>query len=104
MRELISETDSRTQAAKHSTARRKGDSCILVIFGGAGDLTKRKLIPALCNLAEQGFLPPQFALIAATYTDFTTETFRQQLTEEIKSFALRPIDPAIWTRLIEHTH
>jgi glucose-6-phosphate 1-dehydrogenase len=102
--ELLPETDARRRTAKNSTAHRKGDSCILVIFGGAGDLTKRKLIPALCNLAEQGFLPQQFALIAVTYTDFSTESFRQQLTEDIKSFALRPVDPAIWTRLIEHTH
>jgi glucose-6-phosphate 1-dehydrogenase len=102
--ELLPEKDATSRGTKSSTAHRKGDPCVLVIFGGAGDLTKRKLIPALCNLAEQGFLPHQFALIAVTYTDFTTDSFRQQLTEDIKNFALRPVDPAIWNRLIEHTH
>ncbi len=102
--QLLSETDVRSKAVMHPVTKRKGDPCILVIFGGAGDLTKRKLIPALCNLAEQGFLPQQFAIIAVTYTDLTTETFRQQVTEDIKTFALRPVDPAISQRLVEHTH
>ena len=102
--ELLSEADVRTTTVKHPMAKRKGDPCTMVIFGGAGDLTKRKLIPALCNLAEQGFLPQQFAIIAVTYTDLTTETFRQQLSDDIKTFALRPVDPAICKRLVEHTY
>jgi glucose-6-phosphate 1-dehydrogenase len=76
----------------------------MVIFGGAGDLTKRKLMPALCNLAEQGFVPQQFAVVIVSSTDFTTETFRQQLTEDIRTFASRPIDPTIRERLVEHTY
>jgi glucose-6-phosphate 1-dehydrogenase len=102
--QLLPETDVRSKAVKQPVVKRKGDPCILVIFGGAGDLTKRKLIPALCNLAEQGFLPQQFGIIAVSYTDLTTETFRQQVTEDIKTFALRPVDPAICQRLVEHTH
>src|SRR6201997_3226428 len=93
--QLLPEADVRSRTVKHPVMKRKGDPCIMVIFGGAGDLTKRKLIPALCNLAEQGFLPQQFAIIAVTYSDFTTETFRQQVTEDIKTFALRPVDPAL---------
>ena len=42
---------------------RKSDPCIMVIFGAAGDLTKRKLLPALYNLAKQHFLPEEFALV-----------------------------------------
>jgi len=102
--ELLSEADVRTTTVKHPIAKRKGDPCTMVIFGGAGDLTKRKLIPALCNLAEQGFLPQQFAIIAVTYTDLTTDTFRQQVSDDIKTFALRPVDPAICKRLVEHTY
>ena len=102
--QLLPEADVRSRTVKHPIVKRKGDPCIMVIFGGAGDLTKRKLIPALCNLAEQGFLPQQFAIIAVTYTDLTTETFRQQVTEDIKTFALRPVDTAISQRLVEHTH
>src|SRR5579871_2415621 len=80
------------------------DPCIMVIFGGAGDLTKRKLLPALCNLAEQGFLPKQFAIVAVSTTDLTTETLRERFSEDIKTFALRPVDARIWDRLISHTH
>ena len=39
------------------------DPCVMVIFGASGDLTKRKLIPALCNLAETNLLPRQFGLV-----------------------------------------
>src|SRR6267378_343798 len=102
--QLLPEGDVKSRIVKSPIWKRKGDPCIMVIFGGAGDLTKRKLIPALCNLAEQGFLPQQFAIIAVTYTDFTTETFRQQVTEDIKTFALRAVDPAICKRLVEHIH
>src|ERR1700758_4103672 len=102
--ELLPETDVKTKTVKNSAPHRKGDPCVMVIFGGAGDLTKRKLIPALCNLAEQGFLPQQFAIIAVTYTDLTTDTFRQQVSDDIKTFALRPVDPAICKRLVEHTY
>jgi glucose-6-phosphate 1-dehydrogenase len=64
---------------------RKADPCVMVIFGASGDLTKRKLIPALLNLAAAKLLPEQFAIIGYASNDFTTETFRTQLTEEIKN-------------------
>src|SRR5205807_4346746 len=102
--ELLPESNLRNMAAKTLSSHRKADPCILVIFGGAGDLTKRKLVPALCNLAEQGFLPQQFGLVVVSYTDLTTESLRELLTEDIKTFALRPVDPAISTRLIQHTY
>src|SRR6266446_3089527 len=102
--QLLPEADVKSRIVKSPSWKRKGDPCIMVIFGGAGDLSKRKLIPALCNLAEQGFLPQPFAIMAVTYSDLTTETFRQEMTEDIKTFALRPVDPAIRQRLVEHTH
>jgi glucose-6-phosphate 1-dehydrogenase len=73
------------------------EPCVMVIFGAAGDLTKRKLIPALCNLAADKLLSQQFAIIAFAYNDFTTESFRQRLADDIKSFATSPVDPKIWT-------
>ena len=42
---------------------RKADPCVMVIFGATGDLTKRKLFPALYNLAKEDFLPHSFAII-----------------------------------------
>jgi glucose-6-phosphate 1-dehydrogenase len=75
---------------------RKADPCVMVIFGASGDLTKRKLIPALLNLATAKLLPEQFAIIGFASNEFTTETFRNQLTEDIKQFASCPITPEMW--------
>jgi len=77
-------------------AGRPSDPCVMVIFGAAGDLTKRKLIPALCNLASGNLLSPQLAIVGFGYNDFTTESFRQKLTEDIKTFATSPVDPKVW--------
>src|ERR1700722_5472653 len=75
---------------------RKADPCVMVIFGASGDLTKRKLIPALLNLATAKLLPEQFAIIGYASNDLTTETFRAQLTEDIKKFARCPVTPEMW--------
>src|SRR6202023_1729097 len=51
------------RAPRKPGSRDKADTCTMVIFGGAGDLTKRKLIPAIYYLAEQKLLPENFALL-----------------------------------------
>ncbi len=49
--------------------------CILVIFGATGDLTKRKLIPALYNLARQRLLPDKFAVVGSARSEMSHEAF-----------------------------
>jgi glucose-6-phosphate 1-dehydrogenase len=78
--------------------------CVMVIFGASGDLTKRKLIPALCNLAKGKLLSPQFAVIGFSYNSMTTEAFRAQLTQDIKEFAPEPIDSRLWDWFLERTY
>src|ERR1700741_2200094 len=78
--------------------------CVMVIFGASGDLTKRKLIPALCNLAKSRLLSPQFAVIGFSYDSMTTETFRAQLTKDIKEFAPEPVDSQLWNWFLERTY
>jgi glucose-6-phosphate 1-dehydrogenase len=51
--------------------------CALVIFGASGDLAKRKLIPALYELAREKLLPQQFALIGFARTEMTDEEYRK---------------------------
>jgi glucose-6-phosphate 1-dehydrogenase len=80
------------------------DPCVMVIFGASGDLTKRKLIPALCNLAQNRLLPQHFAVIGFSYNAITTEAFRQQLTDEIKGFATSPIPPEIWDWFVQRVY
>jgi glucose-6-phosphate 1-dehydrogenase len=83
---------------------RKADPCVMVIFGASGDLTKRKLIPALLNLANSKLLPEQFAVIGYASNDMTTETFRAQLTEEIKKYAICPVTPELWSWLVNRLY
>jgi len=78
--------------------------CILVIFGAAGDLTKRKLIPALCNLAADDLLPKQFAIMGFATNDYTTESFRKMLGEEIPKYAAAPVDLKCWDWMAERIY
>src|SRR5260370_8176883 len=72
------------------------EPCSLVIFGATGDLTHRKLIPALYNLAADGDLPPGMNVIGFARRDKTDEVFRQELQEAAKKFSRRPIDQNLW--------
>ena len=55
--------------------------CVFVLFGAGGDLTKRKLIPALLNLGKAGLLPENFAVLGVSVDDLTLEEFRNQVSE-----------------------
>ena len=87
-----------TAAAQPETLppTRLGDPCVMVIFGASGDLTKRKLIPALYNLAKERLLSQEFAIVGVARNDFTCEQFRDKISEEIKQFATTEIDPDLW--------
>jgi glucose-6-phosphate 1-dehydrogenase len=81
-----------------SASGRASDPCVMVIFGASGDLTKRKLIPALYNLAKSKLLPEHFAIIGFAFNDFTTEIFRRQLSGDIRTFATdgEPLNEELW--------
>ena len=59
---------------------------VIVIFGAAGDLTKRKLIPALSNLASQKLLSSQIAMVGIDRVEMDSETYRQSLSKDIESY------------------
>ncbi len=71
-------------------------SGVMVIFGGDGDLTKRKLIPSLYNLAVGRYLPEEFAVVGLARSEMTTEEFRRKMSREIREFATAPLDAAVW--------
>ena len=54
--------------------------CVMVLFGAAGDLTKRKLVPALFNLVKAKLLPKDFAVLGVSVDDLSLEQFRTQVT------------------------
>src|SRR5271166_930550 len=80
----------------HPETSAAASPCVMVIFGASGDLTKRKLIPALCNLAADSVLPKQFAIVGYAANDYDTDSFRQKLSEEIPKYAPLPVDPQLW--------
>jgi glucose-6-phosphate 1-dehydrogenase len=68
------------------------DPCIVVIFGATGDLTGRRLAPALYNLGREGQLPPNFALVGFARREKSHEEFRSELKEDIAAFSrVKPI-------------
>jgi glucose-6-phosphate 1-dehydrogenase len=78
--------------------------CIVVIFGAAGDLTKRKLFPALYNLAANKLLPENFGIVGLARAQKDDASFRNDLTESMQQFATTALDPSIWNWLAERTH
>jgi glucose-6-phosphate 1-dehydrogenase len=76
----------------------------MVIFGASGDLTKRLLVPALYNLACDGLLAENFAVLG-TATEGTTESFRERMSAEIKKVHTRKeFDQAVWDKLVARFH
>ena len=88
----------------HPDTNSSAAPCVMTIFGATGDLTKRKLIPALCNLAQENLLSTQFAIVGFAANDFDTESFRKSLAENIPKFAALPIDPKLLDWMIQRTY
>src|SRR5262249_50185600 len=71
--------------------------CAMVIFGATGDLTKRKLLPALYNLELENPLPAGFSVVAVARRAMTNEQWRGYVKDAINEFSRhRPVDPAVW--------
>jgi glucose-6-phosphate 1-dehydrogenase len=82
-----------------------GDSCVLIIFGASGDLTKRKLIPGLYNLACVGCMNPQFEVLGIGRTPMSTEEFRKKTGEAAaKSKDTRDFGESGWTDFETRLH
>jgi glucose-6-phosphate 1-dehydrogenase len=81
-----------------------GPPCVLVIFGAAGDLTKRKLIPALYNLKQNNLLPDEFAVIGVARAVMSDDEFRSRLGTDIKEFADEDINASEWQWLAERLY
>ena len=67
----------------------------LVIFGGSGDLARRKLLPALYNLAHEGALPERFQLIGVSRSEVPDAEFQEQAHAAVKEFSRREPDPKV---------
>ncbi len=79
------------EEAPTGTSRPAGP-CVMVIFGATGDLTARKLFPALYNLAKSNMLSREFAIVGVGRNDYTVDQFRQIMGDKLKTFATSAVD------------
>jgi glucose-6-phosphate 1-dehydrogenase len=75
--------------------------CAVVIFGVTGDLARKKLMPAIYDLANRGLLPPSFALIGFARRDWADEDFGNVVHDAVKQHARTPFRQEVWDRLAE---
>jgi glucose-6-phosphate 1-dehydrogenase len=80
-------------------ARRAPDDCILVIFGASGDLTKRKLFPALYSLAYRRLLPEHFAVVGVSRSEETDDEFRDRMKEAVQAHSRDDFRDDAWELL-----
>jgi glucose-6-phosphate 1-dehydrogenase len=78
------------------------DSCTLVIFGASGDLTRRKLVPALWSMFQSRVLPEPFAVVGVGRSEMSNEHFRARMREAIADFArVQPPSQKVWDRFAQ---
>jgi glucose-6-phosphate 1-dehydrogenase len=85
------------QAAHHAAVERPLPPCNIIIFGATGDLTHRKLMPALFSIHGQNLLPDQMHIIGFARREFTDHSYRDEIKESIQQFA-----PDIWKEYESH--
>src|SRR6266508_6033971 len=80
------------------------DPCALVIFGASGDLTRRKLFPAVYSLAVRNLLPERFAIVGVARTEESDTEFKNRMREAVEEFGRDPLDEKVWRRLTAGMH
>lgn len=87
-------------AMRELLAGRPTGACVMIIFGASGDLTKRKLIPALYNLRKDGLLPKEFAIVGCGRTPISREDYQKKVAQDLREFATSPAEPQFlgWLR------
>src|SRR3989475_11959778 len=81
---------------------RTPDPAAMVIFGASGDLTARKLMPALYNLALNRYLPSGFSVVGAALTPWSDADFRRTMLDAVRMFSrTQPVDQEVWNSFAE---
>src|ERR1700739_1414027 len=80
---------------------RVADPCVMVMFGVTGDLARKKLMPALYDLANRGLLPPGSSLVGFARRDWEHEDFAQITYQAVKEHARTPFRETVWQQLAE---
>ena len=91
--------------ANRSEAAGAGEPCSVVLFGASGDLAKRKVIPAMYDLASHNSLGPRYAIVGFARTPMSDENFRSALGEAAKSISeVGPIDQNKWSEFASNLY
>jgi glucose-6-phosphate 1-dehydrogenase len=83
---------------------RTPEACAVVVFGATGDLTARKLIPALYNLARERLLPGGFSVVGFARRDWSDEQFRAAMRDAVVKFSREPLQEDIWDAFARELH
>jgi len=91
--------DSENPLLEGLRVRRTPEPFALTIFGASGDLTQRKLIPALYSLAYNDYLPDRFAVVGAARTELSDEAFRERMRAAVEAHGREGFRTDVWERL-----
>src|SRR5262250_2044928 len=84
-------------------SRKPAEPCSIVIFGASGDLTARKLIPALYHLFKEKQMPPSFRVIGFARREKTDGSWRQELRQALNQFSrTKPVVEKVWQEFSQH--
>jgi glucose-6-phosphate 1-dehydrogenase len=83
---------------------RRPEPCTMVIFGASGDLTKRKLFPALYSLAYRQLLPEKFSVLGVARTEGTDQEFRERMKAAVQEFGRDDFREDVWDELADGMH
>jgi len=83
---------------------RRPEPCTMVIFGASGDLTKRKLFPALYSLAYRQLLPEKFGVLGVARTEGTDQEFRERMKAAVQEFGRDDFREDVWDDLADGMH
>ena len=101
---VIATTDSPANPLRDPRDRRiprVAGPCVMVMFGVTGDLARKKLMPALYDLANRGLLPPGFSFVGFARRDWENEDFAQITYEAVKEHARTPFRETVWQQMSE---
>jgi glucose-6-phosphate 1-dehydrogenase len=93
--------DNPLRDARDRRIPRVAGPCVLVMFGVTGDLARKKLLPAIYDLANRGLLPPGFSLVGFARRDWENEDFAQLTYNAVKQHARTPFRDTVWEQVAE---
>lgn len=91
-------------SALHAASVEVHDPCTIVIFGATGDLTARKIFPAIYNLAKDGHLSDKVVIIGAARRPFSDDSFRKEMEKAIDTYSRTKKDSAFWEEFAKKIH